>query len=57
MVLIIIFCFIGPNVYIRIKLGDVLLLLRCLLMDYMLELNSLAFVISINFGSRYRDFL
>jgi hypothetical protein len=57
MVLIISFCFIGANVYKRIKLRDVLLLSRCLFMDYMLELNSLAFVISINFGSRHEFFV
>jgi len=41
----------------RIKLGDVLLLSMCLLMDYMLELNSLAFVINIKLGSRHELFV
>jgi hypothetical protein len=45
--------FISVNVYKTIMLGDVLLLLRCLLMDYMLELNSLAFVINIIFRSKH----
>jgi hypothetical protein len=57
MVIMISFCFIGEFFYKRIKLGDVLLLSRCLFMDYMLELNSLAFVINVKFGSRHGDFL